>query len=113
MKFDVTKSDIILMNKTFAEGKVHNEPSLDFALNYAAKAESWTKALAYIVRAILRDQVFSAANNQTAALLIKTYATHKRKGTYDERIVKLIKDIVLRNINSVTTIEGMIHSAIQ
>ena len=113
MRFTLTKKDIIALNQEFEDGALHNEHSLDFALSYAKRTENWIKALAWLVRAILIDHVFEEGNKRTAALLIKTYAEYEGHGAYDDKIIKLIKKILLRNISSIRIIEGMINDAIK
>ncbi len=113
MKFILTKKDIMSLNQEFEDGSLHNEASLDFALSYAKKTENWTKALALLARAILLDHVFEEGNKRTAALLIKTYAEYEGYGTYDDKIIKLVKDIILRKISSIRRIEEMIKDAIK
>jgi prophage maintenance system killer protein len=113
MKFSLTKKDIIALNQEFEDTTLHNEASLDFALSYARRTENWTKALAFIVRAILIDHVFEDGNKRAAALLIKAYAEYQGHSTYDDRVVKLIKTIILKNTTSIRTIEEMIKDAIK
>ena len=113
MKFILTKKDITALNQEFDDGNLHNEASLDFALNYAMKTENWTKALAFIVRAILSDHVFKEGNKRTAALLIKTYSEYEGYDTYDDKIVKLIKEIIFKKISNINKIEDMIKDAIK
>ena len=113
MGFSLTKKDIIALNQQFEEGNMHNEASLDFALSYAKKTENWTKALAYLTRAILLDHVFEEGNKRTAALLIKAYAEYERHKTYDDKVIKLIKEIILKNISNISRIEDMIKDAIK
>jgi prophage maintenance system killer protein len=113
MKFTLTKKDIIALNQEFDNGIIHNESTLDFALSYAKKTENWTKALAFLVRAILIDHVFEEGNKRTAALLIKSYAEYEGHKTYDDKVAKLIKEILLKNIISIKKIEDMIQDAIK
>lgn len=113
MRFTLTKKDIIALNQEFEDGSVINEPSLDFALNYAKKTENWTKALAFLVRAILIDHVFEEGNKRTAALLIKSYVTYEGHATYDDKVLKMIKHILLKNTTSIKKIEDMIKNAIK
>ena len=113
MKFSLTKKDIVALNQEFDFGNFHNEASLDFALAYAKRTENWTKALAWVIRAILIDHVFEEGNKRTAALLIKTYAECEGHQTYNEKIVKLIKLIILKNITSITKIEELIQDGIK
>jgi len=113
MAFTLTKKDLMALNQEFDNGTLHNEASLDFALSYAKKTENWTKALAWLIRAILIDHVFEEGNKRTAALLIKSYAEYEGHETYDDRIIKLVKEIVLKNIQSITKIEEMVKDAIK
>jgi|TARA_B100002003_G_C14008039_1_gene486408 prophage maintenance system killer protein len=113
MKFILTKKDIVGFNQKFDEGNLSNESSLDFALSYAKRTENWTKALAFLVRAILIDHVFEEGNKRTAALLIKFYAEYEGKRTYDDKILLLIKEILIKNITSIMKIEEMIKNAIK
>lgn len=113
MKFALTKKDIIALNMEFEEGGLHNEASLDFALSYAKRTENWTKALAFLARAILLDHVFEDGNKRTAALLIQTYSELEGHGTHDDKIVLMIKEVVLKNITSITRIEEMIKDAVK
>lgn len=113
MKFTLIKKDIIALNQQFDKGKLHNESSLDFALSYAKKTENWTKALAFLVRAILIDHAFEEGNKRTAALLIKSYAEYEGRHTYDDKVAKLIKEMLLKNISGITRIEDMIKDAIK
>jgi len=112
MKFTLTKKDVISLNQEFEDGALHNEASLDFALSYARRTENWTKALALLARAILLDHVFEEGNKRTAALLLKAYAEYEGHKTYDDRIVKSIKEIILRKTSSIKRIEEMIKDAI-
>ena len=113
MKFTLTKKDIIALNQEFDDGSVINEASLDFALGYAKKTENWTKALAFLTRAILLDHVFEEGNKRTAALLIKSYAEYEGHKTYDDKVIKLVKKIILSKISSIAKIEDMIKDAVK
>ena len=113
MKFTLTKKDIIALNQEFDKGKLHNESSLDFALSYAKKTDNWIKALALLVRAILIDHVFEEGNKRTAALLIKSYAEYEGRKTYDDKVTKLIKHVLLKNISDIRTIEDMVQDAVK
>lgn len=113
MKFTLNKKDIVALNQQFEHTRLHNEASLDFALSYAKKTENWTKALAWLVRAILIDHVFEEGNKRTAALLIKAYAEYEGFGTYDDKLAMLIKEIILKRITNIMKIEDMIKDAIR
>lgn len=112
MGFILSKKDIVALNQEFDKGNFHNEASLDFALSYA-KTENWTKALAYLTRAILLDHAFEEGNKRTAALLIKAYAEYEGHQTFDDKLVKLIKEIIFKKISNISRIEEMIKDAIR
>jgi len=113
MRFILTKKDIVAFNQEFEDGNLHNEPSLDFALNYAKKTENWTKALSLLTRAILIDHVFEEGNKRTVALLIKAYVEYEGHTTYNDKILNLIKEILLKNITDIKKIEDMLKNAIK
>lgn len=113
MGFELTKKDIIALNMEFEDGSLNNESSLDFALDYARNTENWTRGLAWLMKAILLDHVFEEGNKRTAALLLKAYAEYRGHKTYDDRVVKLVKKIIMRNTSSVKKIEEMIQDAIK
>lgn len=113
MPFLLTKKDLIAFNQEFADGTLHNEASLDFALAYARRTANWPRALAYLVRAILADHAFEEGNKRTAALLVKSYAAYEGHHTYNDRLTLLIKDILLRNITDIAPIEEKIKNAIK
>lgn len=113
MGFELTKKDIIALNMEFEDGSLNNESSLDFALDYARNTENWTRGLAWLMKAILQDHVFEEGNKRTAALLLKAYAEYRGHKTYDDRVVKLVKKIIMRNTSSVKKIEEMIQDAIK
>ncbi len=113
MAFMLSKKDIIVLNQQFEDGSLHNEASLDFAISYARRTANWPKALAYLTRAILIDHVFKEGNKRTAALLIKSYAEYESCKTYDDKIVKLVKEVLLKNTISLVKIEDMIKDAIK
>ena len=113
MKFILSRKDIIALNQEFEDGSLHNETSLDFALSYAKRTENWTKAMAWIVRAILIDHVFEEGNKRTAALLIKAYAEYEGQRSYNDRVLRLIKEILLKNVICIRRIEEMIKDAVR
>ncbi|MFH1072712.1 MAG: hypothetical protein V1743_04760 [Nanoarchaeota archaeon] len=113
MRFALTRKDIISLNQLFDDGNLLNEASLDFALDYARKTQNWTKALAWIVRAILLDHVFEEGNKRTAALLIIAYAEYEGHATYEDKVIKLIKKVILKKITSIARTEELIKDAIK
>ena len=112
MKFTLTKKDLVAMNQQFHDGTLANEASLDFALSYAKRTENWVKALAWLTRAILLDHAFEEGNKRTAMLLIKSYADYEGHKTFDSKILRLVKEIILKKITGIKKIEEMINDAI-
>ena len=98
MKFVLTKKDVIALNEEFEEGVLSNEPSLDFSLSYAKKTENWTKALAFLVRAILLDHVFEDGNKRTAAAVIMTYLDINNMSYNKDKIGQIIIRILKKKI---------------
>jgi prophage maintenance system killer protein len=113
MKFQLNKKDIIALNMKFEGGALHNEASLDFALSYANRTENWTRALAWLVRAILIDHVFEDGNKRVAALLIASYVEFEGHEVYNDKVAMLVKEVILKNTVSITKIEEMIKDAIK
>jgi prophage maintenance system killer protein len=113
MGFVLNQKDIIALNQEFDQGRLNNEASLDFALSYAKKTDNWIKALAYLTRAILIDHVFEEGNKRTVALLIKTYAEYESHKVNDDKLLIMIKEIILKNISNIQKIEEMIKDVIR
>ena len=59
------------------------------------------------------DHVFEEGNKRTAALLIKSYAEYEGHKTYDDKLLKLIKNILIKNTTNINQIEEMIKDAIK
>jgi len=113
MKFILTKKDIISFNQEFEGGNLLNEPSLDFALSHAKKTENWIKALSLLIRAILIDHVFEEGNKRTTLLLIKTYTEYGGHKIHNDKTLRLIKEMLLKNITSIKRIEEMLKNVIK
>lgn len=113
MKFLLNKKDIVALNQEFDQGKLNNEASLDFALDYARRTENWIKALGYITRAILIDHVFEEGNKRTTALLINAYAEYEGHKINNDKLLLMIKTILKKNITSIAKIEEMIKDVVR
>lgn len=113
MSFILNKKDIIALNQEYEDGSMHNEPSLDYALDYARRTTNWTKALAYLTRAILIDHVFIDGNKRVTALLIKTYVEMEEHKIYNDKLAQMIKKIMKQNITNINRIEEMIKDVIE
>jgi len=113
MTFILNKKDIIALNQEFEDGTIHNEPSLDYAVDYTRRTTNWIKALAFLTRAILIDHVFIDGNKRVVALLIKTYADYKGHAVYNEKLAQLIKKNMKNNITSIRKLEEEIKNVIK
>ena len=113
MKFILNKKDIVALNQRFEDGSMQNPTSLDFAISYAKKTENWIKALAFLTRAILLDHVFEEGNKRTAALLIKSYAVYEGHNVYEDKLLNMIKKVILKNVTSIRGLEEMIKDVIR
>lgn len=113
MTFNATKKDVIEINKIFDSGTLVNEESLDFAIEYAKDSEDWVKGVALVFRAILLDHVFEEGNKRTAALFLKSYAKLKGFETYNDVILRSVKDILLKNITDINKIKEMIKNCLK
>lgn len=108
----LTKKDIIAINQKFAEGYFENESSLEFALSLFKQNIPWTKQLAYLLRAVLIDHVFSDGNKRTGCMLLMTYVDMAGYKLEEKRAIEITKKIVLKNIKSINTIRRMIEDGI-
>ena len=108
----LTKKDIVAINQQFSEGLFENESSLDYSLGYLKHSIPWTKKLAYFVRAILVDHIFSDGNKRTAFFVLVYVIEDNGCRIDNKKALGIIKSIVLKNITSIKKIRGMIEDAI-
>lgn len=112
MEIIFTKKDIITVNLRFAEGHFNNESSLDYALSEFKRDISWTKKLAYLIRAILIDHVFEEGNKRTACAIMLAYTELNNYRLEEQSAISIIKRMLLKNITSIAKIQGMIEDGI-
>jgi prophage maintenance system killer protein len=108
----LSKKDIISFNQRFDKGYFENESSLDFALSFFKQNISWSKKIAYLIRAILIDHVFEEGNKRTAAAVLLFYAEQNGYIIEQKKTVNIIKRIVLQNITSIKKIKRMIENGV-
>jgi len=113
MCMNLTKKDIISINKNFALGHFENESSLNFALEHSKYEIAWTKQLAYLIRAVLIDHVFVDGNKRTAYGLLLNYVSLNKWSIEEKQATELIKSLVLKKEKSVTNIQRRIENAIK
>lgn len=109
---DLTKKDIIAINQRFAQGYFENESSLDFALEQLKHNIPWTKQLAYLIRSILIDHVFTDGNKRAACTILLTYIDLNSFNIEEKQAINIIKSLVLKNEKSVKNIQRRIENAI-
>jgi prophage maintenance system killer protein len=109
----INKKDIIAINQRFDKGNFDNESSLDYALSHLKHQISWTKQLAYIIRAILIDHVFEEGNKRTACAVLIAHVDLNSCKINEKKALDIIKRVVLKNITSISNIQEMIEDAIQ
>ncbi len=109
---DLTKKDIIAINKKFSTGDFENESSLNFALEHSKYSIAWTKQLAYLIRAILIDHVFVDANKRTSYTLLLTFVDLNGWKIDEKQAIEIIKNLVLKKEKSVGNIQRRIENAI-
>lgn len=107
----LTKKDIIAINQQFSEGCFENESSLDYALGYLKQNMPWAKKLAYCIRAVLVDHIFSDGNKRTAFFVLIYVIEDNGFNIDNKKALGIIKSIVLKNITSINRIRGMIEDA--
>src|SRR3989344_8244573 len=112
MCMNLTKKDIISINKNFALGHFENESSLNFALEHSKYEIAWTKQLAYLIRAILIDHVFVDGNKRTAYGLLLTFTYINEWEIEEKKAVNLIRSFVLKSEKSIINIQRRIENAI-
>jgi|TARA_B100002003_G_scaffold22741_1_gene18754 prophage maintenance system killer protein len=106
------KEELIELNKKFSNGNIVNNSSLEFALS-SIKTKPWFDQIAYLVRAILIDHIFEDGNKRTAALVIIAYYTELEIGFDPQKIVKLIIDVMMKNITDLNKTKRMMKNVIR
>ncbi len=109
----LNQKDIIAINMEFDNGKVSNQSSLSYAVEYAKGSRNWLKSAAHLVRAILIDHVFEDGNKRTAAAIIVAYIEMNGFEADPEKTGKAIIEILKKNITSIDKIMRLIENAIK
>ena len=108
----LNKKDIIAFNQKFDEGHFNNESSLDFALSFQKNNISWTKKLAYLLRAIIVYHVFEEGNKRTAYCILQYCIEEEKYHIKEKTALLIIKKILMKNITSIKKIKWMIEDGI-
>ncbi len=109
---NLTEKDLIRLNQEMGEeGQLHNESSLQFALNMMRLKKSWLHELAYLLRCLLVDHVFKDGNKRTALATTILYLEDKNISWDKEKLVKAIHEIAKNNYRSIEKIMRVIKNA--
>ena len=109
---NLTEKDLIRLNQEMGEeGQLHNESSLQFALNMMRLKKSWLHELAYLLRCLLVDHVFKDGNKRTALATTILYLEDKNIRWDKEKLVKSIHEIAKNNYRSIEKIMRVIKNA--
>lgn len=100
------KNNIVKINRKFG-GNLRKD-YIDYAIA-AGKGKNEYKQLAYILRTILVDHIFTDGNKRTAMHLILEFAESKNLKLDEKRTVKSIIEIASENINDISRIERMLR----
>ncbi len=109
----LSKKDLITINMEFHNGKVMNQGSLDYTIDYIRRSNNWLKSAAFLARAILIDHIFEDGNKRTAAAVIMTYMEMNSIHFNPDRVSKLILQVIIKNITDIRKIERMIKNVIE
>jgi death-on-curing family protein len=112
MCMNLTKKDIIAMNQKFFSGEFQKESDLNFALECTKHKISWTKQLAYLIRAILIGHVFVDGNKRTAYMLLLDYVDLNGCKIEEKQAVTMIKNWVLKHEENIENIQRRIEDAV-
>jgi len=109
----LSKKDLITINMEFHNGRVMNQGSLDYAIDYIRRSNNWLKSSAFLARAILIDHIFEDGNKRTAAAVIMTYMEMNSIHFNPDRVSKLILQVIIKNITDIRKIERLIKNVIE
>ena len=110
---NLNKKDFAAINQEIgANGKFHNEDSIDFALSIAKQNKSWLYELSYIVRSLLVDHCFEDGNKRTAIIVVMTYFKDSNLDCDKDKLIRTILGISKKNISDINKMMRMIKNAI-
>ncbi|HIJ13595.1 TPA: hypothetical protein HA371_02535 [Candidatus Woesearchaeota archaeon] len=108
----ISKEDIVRIGKGFG-GELRNDASIEFALEKQTNLKLGEyKKLAYLIRAIVIDHLFTDGNKKTAAYVIFVFAEQFSKQVDLELIKEQMISIASNNVNSIRAIEERLKNVI-
>ena len=109
----LNKKDLIRINQEIgANGKLHNEDSIDFALSIAKQNKSWLYELSYIIRSLLVDHCFEDGNKRTAIIVAIAYFENNNLDYDKDKLTKTVWNISKKNISDINKLMRMMKNAI-
>lgn len=113
MCMNINKHDLIRINNGFG-GNLRNEASLDFALEIQNNIRYGEyQKLAYFMRAILVDHMFTDGNKRTALYVALAFSLENNKYIDKELLLHHILSITKNNENNITNIIWRLKNAIK
>jgi len=109
----LTEKEIIALNEGHADGKLLNPGSLHYAYAAAKKTRSWTRACAYLARALLLDHAFQDGNKRTALAIVIIEAYNNHHDINSRKLAHAFLRITKKRNPNINTIEEAIQDAIQ
>lgn len=110
---EIRKEDLIRINRGFG-GELRNVSSLEYALDIQKNGKLGDyKKLAYMLRAILIDHVFSDGNKRTASFLALAFADENKKEVDQDLLYQQILSITKNNITEIRNIADRIKTCIR
>jgi len=107
----IPEDNLVKINKKFANGMIRNKECLDSALSQSEKG--WMDQVAYLVRALLLDNIFEDGNKRTAAVIIAASYTEFEIGFDVKRVDEVVVEISSKKIEDIGKIKGLIKSVIR
>ncbi|MBW2980626.1 hypothetical protein KY360_04370 [Candidatus Woesearchaeota archaeon] len=107
----IPEDSLVNINKKFANGIIANKESLESALSQSEKG--WMDQVAYLVKALLLDNIFEDGNKRTAAAIIAASYTEFEIGFDPKRIAEMMVEISSKKIDDINKIKEMIKSVIR
>lgn len=103
----------IEINKKFDKGVLVNSSTLEFAISAANNTKNWQEQVAFVVRALVNDHVFSDGNKRTAAAFIMAVFEEKKLPYDPYKIEKLVLSVAKNKTKNIKTIKEMIRNALR
>lgn len=109
---DISKGDILRINAGFG-GNLRSDSSIDYAIDMQKDTKLGNyKKLAYLLRAILVDHLFTDGNRRTAMFFALVFTEENKKTADRELLLHHLVSIAKKNITDIRNIEWRLKNAI-